>query len=117
VVGEAATGEDAVALVRRSRPDVVVLDVHLPGLAHVRAMQEMLAEGVEVMLLATSERDDPVLPSVRAGAGGLLLRDADPLELVVAVRALAGGASVLTPGVERRLCAERPSGLRRVRGH
>jgi DNA-binding NarL/FixJ family response regulator len=109
VVGEAATGEDAVALVRTARPDVVVLDVHLPGLAHVRATQEILAEGVEIMLLATSEGDDSVLPSVRAGAGGVLLRDTCPMELVNAVRALAGGATVLSPTVERRLRADRPA--------
>jgi DNA-binding NarL/FixJ family response regulator len=104
VVGEATTGEEAVALARRTRPDVVLMDVHLPGLDPVRAMRGILAEpGVAVMLLAGSPGDDRIFAALRAGAGGLLLKDTEPAELVRAVKALARGATVLTPIVTRQL--------------
>jgi DNA-binding NarL/FixJ family response regulator len=113
VVGEAATGEQAVAMARRTRPNVVLIDVHLPGLEHVRAMQDILAQpGVAVMLLAGSESDDRLLPAIRAGAGAVLLKDTDPMELVRAVRALAQGASLLSIDVARQLTTDRDTGHR-----
>ncbi|MCW3016719.1 MAG: LuxR family transcriptional regulator [Solirubrobacterales bacterium] len=111
VVGEAATGEEAVALVRHTRPDVVLVDVHLPGLDPVRAMRGILAEpGVAVMLLAGSQGDDRIFAALRAGAGGLLLKDTEPAELVRAVKALARGASVLSPIVTRQLTTDNETG-------
>ena len=97
VVGEAATGDDAAALARRLHPDVVLLDVQLPGLDCVEATRKMLAgHGVAVMLLTSSGADNRILAALRAGASGLLLKDTDPAELVRAVRVLASGAAVLS---------------------
>jgi DNA-binding NarL/FixJ family response regulator len=97
VVAEAATGDDAVALGRRLHPDVVLIDVQLPGLDCVAATRQMLAgHGVAVMLLTSSGADDRILAALRAGASGLLLKDTEPAELVRAVRVLASGAAVLS---------------------
>ena len=93
VVGEAATGEEALALARRTRPDVMLIDIDVPGLDCVEATRRMLAEpGVAVMLLTTSETDgDRLFAALGAGAGGLLLKDTEPVELVRAVRLLGRG--------------------------
>jgi DNA-binding NarL/FixJ family response regulator len=97
VVGEAATGDDAVALARRAGPDVVLIDVELPGLDCVEATRRMLAHrGVAVMLLTSRGHDDRILPALRAGASGLLLKHSEPGQLVRAVRVLATGAAVLS---------------------
>jgi DNA-binding NarL/FixJ family response regulator len=106
VVGEAATSRDLVALARWSRPHVLLMDVRLPGLEHVRATRDVLAEGVAVMLLAPSAADHLVLPALRAGAGGVVACDADPARIVNAVRALARGTTVLTADVARQLTTE-----------
>ena len=107
VVGEAATGEDAVALARRMRPDVVLMDARLPGLDAVEAIGRMFAEsGVAVMLLTASEHDDQIFPALRAGASGLLLKDTEPAELVRAVEVLARGDALLGPSLTRRLIDE-----------
>lgn len=109
VVGEAATGEEAVALARRTRPDVVLMDVHVPGLDFVQATRQMVAQpGIGVMLLSGSEADDRIRAALRAGAAGLLLKDAAAAELVRAVRVLAQGAAVLSPTVALQLAADQP---------
>ena len=83
VVGEASTGEDAVAQASRLRPDVVLLDATLPGLNSVEATGRMLADpGIAVMLLIASEEDERIFAALRAGARGLLLKDTEPAELV-----------------------------------
>lgn len=92
VVDEAARGDEAVALARRLQPDVVVLDVSLPGLSCVEVTRRLLDETrVAVMLLAASETDARVLATLRAGAAGLLLEDREPAALVRAVRLLGAG--------------------------
>jgi DNA-binding NarL/FixJ family response regulator len=92
VVDEAADGDDAVAVARRLRPDVVLLDVRLPGLDCVAATRRILAgPGVAVMVLSPSETDARVFASLRAGAAGLLLEDRDPAVLARAVRLLGRG--------------------------
>jgi DNA-binding NarL/FixJ family response regulator len=107
VVGEAATGEDAVSLARRMRPDVVLMDARLPGLDAVEAIGRMFAEsGVAVMLLTASEHDDQIFAALRAGAAGLLLKDTEPAELVRAVEVLARGDALLGPSLTRRLIDE-----------
>jgi DNA-binding NarL/FixJ family response regulator len=103
VVGEAATGDEAVAVARRTRPDVVLMDVDMPGLDLVRATRHLVAQpGIGVMLLAGCEGDDRIRAALRAGAQGLLLKDTAPAELARAVRLLAQGAAVLSPIVTRQ---------------
>jgi len=107
VVGEAATGEDAVAEAFRLRPDVVLLDATLPGLDCVEATGRMLADpGIAVMLLTATEQDERIFASLRAGARGLLLKDTEPAELVRAIELVARGDALLSPSLTRRLIAE-----------
>jgi DNA-binding NarL/FixJ family response regulator len=107
VVGEASTGEEAVAEAGRLRPDVVLLDVALPGLSCVEATGRILADpGIAVMLLTTTEDDERIFAALRAGACGLLLKDTEPTELVRAIELLAGGDALLSPSLTRRLIAE-----------
>jgi DNA-binding NarL/FixJ family response regulator len=107
VVGEAATGEDAVALARRLCPDVVLIDALLPGLDSVEATGRMFAErSVAVMLLTASENEQRIVPALRAGARGLLVKDTEPAELLRAVEILARGDALLSPSLTRRLIAE-----------
>jgi DNA-binding NarL/FixJ family response regulator len=107
VIGEAATGEEAVALTRRFAPDVVMIDARLPGLDSVEAIGQMSAEsGVAVMLLAATADDGRILAALRAGATGLLLKDTEPAELMRAVQALARGDALLSPSLTRLVIAE-----------
>jgi DNA-binding NarL/FixJ family response regulator len=107
VVGEAASGEEVVALARRLSPDVALIDARLPGLDSVAATRQISSEaGVKVMLLAVSGPDGRILAALRAGAMGLLLKDTEPDELVRAVEALARGEALLSPSITRRLISE-----------
>ena len=107
VVGEADDGAEAVAVTSRERPDVVLMDIRMPGvdgLAATRAIgeDEALAD-VRVVILTTFELDEYVFEAIRAGASGFLVKDTEPVELLRAVRAVAGGDALLSPGVTRRL--------------
>jgi DNA-binding NarL/FixJ family response regulator len=107
VVGEAATGDEAVAEASRLRPDVVLLDDTLPGLSCVEATGRILADpGVAVMLLTATEGDERIFATLRAGARGLLLKDAEPTELLRAIELVARGDALLPPSLTRRLIAE-----------
>jgi len=110
VVGEAADGEEAVLLARHTVPDVVLMDISMPGVGGLEATRRILADealaGVRVLLLTTFETDENVLEGVRSGARGFLLKDTDPDELVRAVRVVAAGGALLCPSVTRRLLAE-----------
>ena len=107
VVGEASTGEEAVAEARRLRPDVVLLDAMLPGLNCVEATGRILADpGIAVMLLTGTEQDERLFATLRAGARGLLLKDTEPAEFVRAIELLARGDALLSPSLTRRLIAE-----------
>lgn len=106
VTGEASTGDEAVAFAQRSAPDVVLLDVSLPGLDYVEATRRLVDDpGVPVILLTGSE-DDDIFAVLRAGASGLLLKDTEPAELVHAVELVARGDALLSPSLTRRLIAE-----------
>ena len=110
IVGEAADGEEAVALARRLQPDVVLMDIRMPkldGLAATRAItaDERLA-GVRSVILTTFELDEYVFEALRAGASGFLVKDTEPVELIRAVHTVAEGDALLSPGVTRRLIAE-----------
>src|SRR3954453_296090 len=107
VVGEAASGEEAVAVAHRLRPDVALIDATLPGLDSVQATHQISSQSpVAVILLIASQDDEHSLPALRAGAPGLLLKDTQPAELVRAVETLARGDALLSPGLTRRLIAE-----------
>ena len=107
VVGEASSGEEAVAEAFRLRPDVVILDATLPGLSCVEATGRMLADsGIAVMLLTATEHDERILATLRAGARGLVLKDTEPAELLRAIELLARGDALLSPSLTRRLIAE-----------
>jgi DNA-binding NarL/FixJ family response regulator len=110
VVAEADTGGAALEAVRARRPDVVLMDIRMPGLDGLEATRRITAdpglETVRVLILTTFEIDEYVFAALRAGASGFLLKDADPGELVRAVRVVAGGEALLSPTVTRRLIAE-----------
>ncbi|SNT59858.1 DNA-binding response regulator, NarL/FixJ family, contains REC and HTH domains [Asanoa hainanensis] len=105
VVGEAASGEEAVTAVRALRPSVVLMDLRLPGLDGVGATAQVLAAlpATRVVVLTTYETDADILRAVEAGAAGYLLKDASRTDLVAAVRSAARGETVLSPSVATRL--------------
>ena len=107
VVGEAATGEQAVALSLRLRPDVVLLDASLPGLDAVEATRTIASDDLPaVLVLIDGESDERVIAALRAGATSVLAKDTDPDELARAVRVIARGGGFLSPVFTRRLIAE-----------
>jgi DNA-binding NarL/FixJ family response regulator len=105
VVGEASSGEDALAKVGELQPDVVLMDLRMPGLDGARATERISREhpGVRVIVLTTYDSDDDILRAVEAGAAGYLLKDTPRAELAAAVRAAARGETVLAPPVAARL--------------
>ena len=104
VVGEAEDGVEAVDLVRRERPDIVLMDVHMPRLDGIQATARIVAEGLaKVLVLTTFDVDKYVLDALRAGASGFLLKDAPPEDLVAAVHVVARGDALLAPSITRRM--------------
>jgi DNA-binding NarL/FixJ family response regulator len=107
VIAEAADGEQAVALARRLRPDVVLIDAALAGLDGAHAIRAILStSSAAVMVLTSSEDEDGIFAALRAGASGLLVKDTEPADLVRGVELLARGGASLSPSVTRRLIAE-----------
>ena len=116
VVGEAGDGAAALELVREERPDVVLMDIRMPGVDGLEATRAITDDpdlaGVKVLILTTFELDEYVFDALRAGAAGFLVKHTEPAELVRAVHVVAAGESLLSPSVTRRLIAEftsRPS--------
>jgi DNA-binding NarL/FixJ family response regulator len=107
VAGEAANGEEAVSLARHVRPDVALMDIRMPALDGLEATRQIAADeqlaAVKVLILTTFESDEYVFEALRAGASGFLLKDAEPVELLQAVRVIADGEALLSPSVTRRL--------------
>ena len=110
VVGEAADGEEAVALALRSQPDVVLMDVRMPVLDGIEATRRITADPrtseVRVLVLTTFDIDQYVFAALRAGASGFLLKDATPEELLAAIRIVAAGEALLAPAATRHLVAD-----------
>lgn len=110
VCGEASDGAEAVRLARDRKPDVVVMDVRMPGMDGLEATRRITADpgltGVRVLVLTTFDVDEYVYEALRAGASGFLLKDIEPVELLRALRVVAAGEALLAPTVTRRLIAE-----------
>jgi DNA-binding NarL/FixJ family response regulator len=110
VAAEAGSGREAVALATEVHPDVVLMNVRLPGFSGLEATRRITADpelsGVEVLMLSAEERDEDLFGALRAGVSGFLTMDTEPAELLRAVRVLAAGGVQLSPSVTRRLIDE-----------
>jgi len=115
VVGEAGTGVEAVALVTAQRPDVVLMDIRMPDGDGLWATEQIAADaalaGTHIVIVTTFELDEYVGQAIRAGASGFLVKDTEPVELIRAVRVVAGGEALLSPGVTKRLLERIAGGL------
>jgi DNA-binding NarL/FixJ family response regulator len=116
LVGEAGDGQEALDVIRRTRPDVVLMDIRMPVLDGIEALRAIAADpalgDVRVIVLTTFELDEYVFDALRAGASGFLIKDTEPAELLRAIRVVASGESLLSPTVTKRLISEfvaRPS--------
>jgi DNA-binding NarL/FixJ family response regulator len=109
VVGEAANGAEAVALAKETRADVVLMDIRMPGMDGLEATRRIVRDddlvGVRVLVLTTFEVDDYVFEALRAGASGFLVKDTDPEDLLKAIKTVASGDALLSPGATRALVA------------
>ncbi|MEW2593880.1 response regulator transcription factor [Micromonospora aurantiaca] len=109
-VGEAGTGVEAVALAAEHRPDVVLMDVRMPGMDGIEATRRICGDpaiaGTRVVILTTFDLDEYVYGALRAGASGFLLKDTPPAELLAGIRVVAAGEGLLAPTVTRRLIDE-----------
>jgi DNA-binding NarL/FixJ family response regulator len=107
IAGEARDGREAIVLAQRTRPDVVLMDIRMPGMDGIEATRQLAGPGVHepvaVLILTTFDLDEYVVEALRAGASGFLLKDAGRDELVAAVKIVARGDSLLAPSVTRRL--------------
>ncbi|MFC6172393.1 response regulator transcription factor [Subtercola frigoramans] len=116
VVGEAATGTAAVELVKRLHPDVVLMDIRMPDGDGLWATEQIAADpalgSTHIVIVTTFELDEYVGRAIRAGASGFLVKDTEPVELIRAVRVVAGGEALLSPSVTRRLLERVAGGLR-----
>jgi DNA-binding NarL/FixJ family response regulator len=110
VVGEAADGEEAVRMATDLTPDVVLMDIRMPGIDGLTATRTIAADPglseVRVVILTTFGEDEYVFEALRSGASGFLVKDTEPVELLHAVRVVAGGDALLSPAVTRRLIEE-----------
>jgi DNA-binding NarL/FixJ family response regulator len=109
VVGEAGDGATAVNLARQTRPDVVLMDIRMPGVDGLRATQQIAADpdlaDVHVLILTTFDHDEYVIEALGAGAAGFLIKNTEPRQLLHGIRVVTGGEALLSPGLTRRLIA------------
>ena len=110
VVGEASDGPSAVELSLELKPDVVLMDIRMPGVDGLEATRRITAQpalaGTRVVILTTFELDEYVFEALRTGASGFLVKDTEPVELLRGVRAVAAGDALLSPSVTRRVIGE-----------
>jgi DNA-binding NarL/FixJ family response regulator len=110
VVGEAGDGDEAVQLARRHRPDIVLMDIRMPGTDGLAATRTITADDrlaeVRIVILTTFELDEYVFEAIRSGASGFIVKTTKPAELLQAARAVAAGDALLSPSVTRRLIRE-----------
>jgi DNA-binding NarL/FixJ family response regulator len=108
VTGEASNGREAVDATRRLTPDVILMDVRMPDCDGVQATRTIVESGAasRIIILTTFDLDEYVYAALRAGASGFLLKDAQPAELLAAIRAVASGDAVVSPRVTRRLLSQ-----------
>src|SRR5215475_8477327 len=109
IVGEAADGDEAVAIAERTQPDVILMDVRMPrhdGLEAAKRLLDGRKDGPRVLMLTTFDRDEYVYEALRVGASGFVLKDIPPERLVDAVRVVASGQALLSPSITRRLIEE-----------
>ena len=110
VVGEASDGDEAVRLALQHRPDVVLMDIRMPGVDGLTATRRIAADdrlsGIKIVILTTFDLDEYVFEAIRVGANGFLVKDTEPAELLRAVRAVVAGDALLSPRVTRRLIEE-----------
>ncbi len=110
VIGQAEDGQRAIALTRQLHPDIVLMDIRMPGLDGLEATRRIAADpdlaDVRVVMLTTFELDEYLFESLRVGASGFLLKDIDPIDLVAAIRIVAAGDSLISPSMTRRLIEE-----------
>jgi len=110
VIGEAATGAEAVEIATRDKPDVLLMDIRMPVMDGIEATRKITASeqtaGVRVLILTTFDLDDYVYAALRAGASGFLLKDTPPADLLAAIQVIAAGDALLAPAITRRLIAE-----------
>jgi DNA-binding NarL/FixJ family response regulator len=110
VVGEATDGDEAVNLAATTRPDVVLMDIRMPGVDGLEATRRIANDDdladVRVLILTTFEADNYVYDALRAGASGFVVKDTEPADLIQAVRVIAAGEALLSPSVTRRLIAD-----------
>jgi DNA-binding NarL/FixJ family response regulator len=116
VVGEAATGVEAVELVKATRPDVVLMDIRMPDGDGLWATEQIVGDpalaGVHIVIVTTFELDEYVAQAIAAGASGFLVKDTEPVDLLRAVRVASAGDALLSPGVTRRLLERVAGGLK-----
>jgi DNA-binding NarL/FixJ family response regulator len=110
VIGEAAEGEEAVQLARRHVPDIVLMDIRMPGVDGLEATRRIASDpaldAMRIIILSTFDLDEYVFEALRAGASGFLVKSTEPAELIHAVRAVSAGDALLSPSVTKRLVSE-----------
>ncbi len=110
VVGEASDGAHAVRLAKQEHPDVVLMDIRMPGMDGLEATRQIVADPgcaeVRIVILTTFDLDEYVFEALRAGASGFLVKDTEPVDLLRGMRAVAAGEGLLSPGITRRLIEE-----------
>jgi DNA-binding NarL/FixJ family response regulator len=121
VVGEASDGREAVAVVTRTQPDVVLMDVRMPGVDGIAATQRITSDQrlseVAIIMLTTFDDDDQIFAAIRAGASGYLLKDAEPDDLREAIRVVAAGDALLSASITRKVMEGIISGPAGVADH